>query len=84
MGSDDQTLVEFKLATNGKLEQNLKNQVEVYKKANQTESALTAIVYFDDKEYKSVMRILKELDLEGNENIVLIDASKKELTSNVK
>ena len=84
MGNDDQTLVEFKLASSTKLKQNLENQVEIYKKANQTEAALTAIVYFEKKEYKSVIKILKNLELEGNENIVLIDASQKESASNVK
>ena len=83
-GKEDQTLVEFKVASNTKLRQNLENQVEIYKKANQAESALIAIVYFNEKEQKRLLTILKELQLEGNENIVLIDASIKESASNVK
>lgn len=82
-GRDDQTLIEFKLASNTKLEKNLANQVDVYKTANQTDSALTAILYFSDREQERVLKILKALQLEGNENIVLIDASPKESASNV-
>ncbi|TON37876.1 hypothetical protein CGH57_24740, partial [Vibrio parahaemolyticus] len=33
-GNRDKTLVEFKLASNSKLKQNLKNQVQVYEAAN--------------------------------------------------
>lgn len=83
-GVTDVTLVEFKVASNTKLKQNLANQVAIYQMANQTESALTAIVYFNEKEQKRVLKILKELQLEGNENIVLIDATQKESASNVK
>lgn len=83
-GNDDCTLVEFKLASSSKLKQNLKNQVDVYKNANQTESAFAVIVYFDEKEHQRALGILQELQLVDNENIVLIDASEKESASNVK
>lgn len=82
-GNTDKTLVEFKLASNTKLEKNLANQVEVYKAANQTDSAFTVILYFSDSEQERVLKILKALQLEGNENILLIDASPKESASNV-
>ena len=36
-GSADKTLVEFKLASNPQLKKNLLNQVDVYKKASQTD-----------------------------------------------
>ena len=45
-GSKDTTLVEFKLASNTKLKKNLENQVEIYKKANCTDRAIKAILYF--------------------------------------
>ena len=83
-GRKDETLVEFKLASSTKLKQNLKNQLSIYKNANQTEFAIAVIVYFSQKELKRVNAILKELQLEGNENIMLIDASKKESASNAK
>jgi len=38
-GFFDKTLVEFKLASNTKLRQNLANQVEIYKKAHDTEKS---------------------------------------------
>lgn len=72
-GSTDKTLVEFKLAKNKKLKQNLEKQVEIYEKANQTNSSFKVIVYFTEEEHKRVSGILNELNLSGKENIVLID-----------
>lgn len=74
IGSTDKTLIEFKLASNGKLKQNLKNQVEVYKKANNTNKSIKVIVYFSEQEYLKVRGVLKELELENDKNVVLIDA----------
>jgi len=83
-GSDDKTLIEFKLASNTKLKQNLAKQVEVYEKANSTRKSIKVILYFNSTEYDKVKRILKELNLEKSENIVLIDADWKTSASNVK
>lgn len=44
-GSKDSTLVEFKLASNSKLKQNLSKQVEVYKNANQTKKSIKVILF---------------------------------------
>lgn len=74
LGSADKTLVEFKLASNTQLEKNLKNQVEIYEKANETQKSIKVIIYFSYKELRRVQQILKKLGLEGKENIVLIDA----------
>jgi hypothetical protein len=86
MGSVDKTLVEFKLASNAKLEQNLQNQVEVYKKANRTKKAIKVIIFFSVREQERVVAILKRLDLSGDPSIVLIDARRdnKPSASNVK
>lgn len=73
-GSKDKTLIEFKLASNAKLKQNLKHQVEVYKKANNTEKSIKVVVYFSEHEYIKVRNVLKELELENEKSIVLIDA----------
>lgn len=73
-GSKDSTLVEFKLASNSKLKQNLKNQVEVYKAANQTKKSIKVILYFSDLELMKVQSIMKELDLKEGNELVLIDA----------
>lgn len=75
-GSADKAVVEFKLAKNSKLKQNLENQVEIYKKANNTNASITVIVYYTESEQKRAERILNELGLAGNDHIVLIDARK--------
>ncbi|MCK8521917.1 hypothetical protein M0D21_10085 [Aquimarina sp. D1M17] len=84
-GSKDKTLVEFKLASNSKLKMNLKNQVGVYEAANNTSKSIKVIMYFDLVELAKVNNILKELELENNPSIVLIDAcNNKPSGSNVK
>lgn len=82
--SADSTLVEFKLASNSKLKNNLAKQVEVYKKASATDRAIKVILYFSDEEYKKVSAVLTELGLLNCKDIVLIDASNnKPSASNV-
>lgn len=83
-GSKDKTLIEFKLASNPKLKQNLAKQVEVYEKANATKKSIKTILYFDTSEYTKIKKTLKELNLENAENIILIDAGRKISASNVK
>ncbi len=73
-GSKDSCLVEFKLASNTKLEKNLKKQVEIYQAANQTPNALKVILYFSMGELLTVQGVLKRLGLTGNPNVILIDA----------
>ncbi|MCW9705229.1 hypothetical protein [Fodinibius salsisoli] len=82
-GAGDKTLIEFKLAKNTKLKQNLAKQVEVYKKANATNKSIKVILYFDGKELKRVQKIINDLSLGGKENIILIDAGRKPSASNV-
>jgi hypothetical protein len=84
-GSKDKTLVEFKLASNGKLKMNLENQVKVYEKASNTKKSIKVILYFDNPELIRVNKILDELNLDKDESIVLIDAGgNKPSASNVK
>ncbi len=83
-GSKDKTLIEFKLASNSKLKQNLAKQVEIYEKANNTVNSIKVILYFDYTELHKVNRNLKALKLENNPNIILIDAGRKISASNVK
>lgn len=75
-GSSDKTIVEFKLAKNRKLEQNLQAQVEIYKKANRTDKALKVIFYFSESEHKRVLAILERLRLAHDESVILIDVRK--------
>ncbi len=83
-GRDDKTLVEFKLATNSKLFNNLANQTESYEKASDTRTTIKAILYFDDKQLNKVNKALKILRLTEDRNVILIDASPKESASNLK
>ena len=75
-GAFDKTLVEFKLASNSKLRQNLANQVEIYKKAHDTEKSIKAILFFSAKEEKKVKNILVDLGISNEKYVVLIDARK--------
>jgi len=75
-GFFDKTLVEFKLASNTKLRQNLANQVEIYKKAHDTEKSIKAILFFSKKEEEKVKKILEDLGISNEKYIVLIDARK--------
>ena len=84
-GSIDKSLVEFKLASNTKLKHNLAKQVEVYKKANNTDRAIKVILFFTDTELYRVNTILNRLGLQNCRDIVLIDARDNKLSaSNVR
>ncbi len=72
-GALDKSLVEFKLASNTKLQRNLEKQVEIYKAASDTPNALKVILYFTDEERAKVLGILRELELEESADIVMID-----------
>lgn len=76
-GKKNANLVEFKLAKNSALEKNLRNQVGIYEKANNTNRSIKAILHFNENELARVTRILKEIGLEGREDVILIDASPK-------
>lgn len=75
-GSKDKTLVEFKLAKNSHLEKNLRHQAETYEKASDAKRTIKVIVYFSVGERKRVERILKRLKIEGDKDVILIDARK--------
>lgn len=74
LGRLDKTLVEFKLASNSQLKRNLQKQVEIYQKASDAPQTIKVIVYFTAAERLRVEKILKELKLLGNKDIVLVDA----------
>lgn len=75
MGKANAGLVEFKLASNTSLEKNLRNQVAIYEEASNTNRSLKVILYFSDSELDKVLRILNNLGLVRNPNIILIDAN---------
>src|SRR5690606_13807852 len=76
-GAGDKTLVEFKLAKSTSLKPNLEHQVDIYKKANNTNNAVIAILYFTAAEFNKTKGILDDLGLNGKENVILIDGRKK-------
>lgn len=82
-GSQDKTIVEFKLASNPQLKQNLRHQVELYKKASDANVGYKVIVFFTDVELQKVQDILRELDLFNSKEVILIDARKKLSASKV-
>ena len=75
-GAADKSVVEFKLAGNSKLKQNLANQIAIYQKGSDAKRGLKVITYFTAEEREKVDRILKELDISESEDIILIDARK--------
>jgi len=85
-GNKDKTLVEFKLASNTKLKQNLQHQLETYQKANQTDKGIKVILFFTLEEENHIYQVLNDLKMQNKENIILIDARKdnKKSASTVK
>jgi hypothetical protein len=80
-GAGDKTIVEFKLAKNTHLRQNLEKQAEAYQRASDAASAIKVIVYFSDEELVRVRKILKDLDLTTHKDVVLIDAGRENKVS---
>jgi hypothetical protein len=73
-GANDKTLVEFKLASNTQLKRNLLKQIDIYKKASDAETGYKVIICFNEQEFIKVHGILKELGMEADPHIILIDA----------
>lgn len=84
MGAKDKTIIEFKLASNSSLEQNLKNQVEIYKKANNASKGISVIFCMDKKEFEKAKRIKNKIKISNKENIIIIDCSSKASASKVR
>ena len=73
-GGADKTLVEFKLASNTHLRRNLQNQLPIYQRASDAKKAVKVIIYFSEGQLRQVTRVLRDLRLDGERSIVLIDA----------
>ena len=73
-GSKDKALVEFKLASNTKLKRNLERQAGIYERASDAERTIKVIVYFTAAEKERVDRILKELKLIDNKDVIVVNA----------
>lgn len=81
----DKTLIEFKLAKSSSLKRNMENQVEVYKKANGTDSAVFVVIAYSTKEVEKTENVVNNLGLNrpNTMEVVIIDASPKESASKV-
>ena len=75
-GAFDNSLIEFKLASNPRLSQNLANQVEVYKQAHDTNKAIKVVLFFTAQEESRAKKIIADLNLSSEKYVVLIDARK--------
>lgn len=73
-GADDKTLVEFKLASNTQLKRNLEKQLDIYKKASDAEAGYKVIIFFTEQEFVRVQGILRDLKMDKDQNVILVDA----------
>lgn len=73
-GSGDKSLIEFKLASNTALKRNLENQVAIYEKANKTSRSVKVILCYTDAHQTKVATVIKDLGLDKDPSIVVIDA----------
>lgn len=73
-GASDKSLIEFKLAKSSSLKRNLERQVAVYERANKTKQSIKVIIAYTDDEIAKTQRVLKELDLSHNRDVVVVDA----------
>jgi hypothetical protein len=73
-GSNDKSLIEFKLASNSQLKRNLQKQVPIYETANKTDKSVKVIVCYNAVDVRRVDNILSDLKMLNNESIVVIDA----------
>jgi hypothetical protein len=73
-GAMDKTIVEFKLASNTQLKRNLLKQLDIYKRASDAEVGFKVIIYFTERELIRVQGILRELKMENDPHVILVDA----------
>jgi hypothetical protein len=73
-GTEEKISVQFKLASNSKLRMNLENQVKVNEDASDAKQSIIVIMFFNADEYVKVHAMIKELKLDNDRSIVLIDA----------
>jgi hypothetical protein len=85
-GSANKALVEFKLASNSGLANNLEHQTKIYQRAHRTDKSVKVIIYYNEDELTKVKSVLRQLELEDDQSIVLIDArnDNKQSASKVK
>ncbi len=73
-GAGDKSLIEFKLGSNTSLKRNLVKQLPIYEAANMTRKSVKVIVCYTASDQVRVAKILKDLGLENEASILVIDA----------
>lgn len=73
-GAGDKTLVEFKLASNPQIKRNLEKQIDIYKKASDAKVGFKVIICFTEQEDIKIRGLLRELKIDKDLNIFLVDA----------
>jgi hypothetical protein len=73
-GAMDKTIVEFKIASNTQLKRNLLKQLDIYKRASDAKVGFKVIIYFTEQELIRVQGILRELKMENDPRVILVDA----------
>ncbi len=76
-GAHDKSLIEFKLAKSSSLARNLKNQVAIYEKANQTKNSVKVIICYTAADISKTSRVLGDLGLDKGpaaHSVVVVDA----------
>ena len=63
------------------IKSDLVSEVEVYEQANNTHQSIKVILYFNVQESVKLNNVLKELNLQGAPNIILIDACDNKLSA---
>ena len=74
-GASDKSLVEMKLASNSHLRRNLERQSPIYERASDAGVTVKVILCFSTTELAKVNRILAELKMIGDPNVIVIDAA---------
>jgi hypothetical protein len=82
-GGGDSTIVEFKLAKSSSLKRNLENQTDIYKAASKSASDISVVLCYTTSDIRKVNKVLKEIQKENHENIIVIDATRKASASKV-
>ena len=58
------------------MKRNLEKQSPIYEKASDAHASIKAIVYFSKQEKERVEKILREMKLDADPDVILIDARK--------
>ncbi len=73
-GAQDKVVVEFKLAANPKLKQNLARQGATYRNSSRAQAAISVVLVFTKADQERVARVLRDLPPNERDAVVVIDA----------